>query len=151
MSFFKDIKLWLTDILCISNYDRKVERKFWKMRRLYEKVGYINRKRALRLENKLQEKYQLKVSRTAKIGENFQIRHPMGIRIGKTAEIGDNCKVYPFFVAMAAVKGDRELIRNHIRRHPKIGNDCLLGSKASVIGPVTIGDDVTIGGLCHRH
>ena len=145
MSILKDIKLWLTDILCISNYDRKVERKFWKMRRLYEKGGYINRKRALRLENKLQEKYQLKISRTAKIGKNFQIRHPMGIRIGKTAEIGDNCKVYPFFVAMAAVKNDRELINNHIRHHPKIGNDCMLCSKATIIGPVTIGDDVTIG------
>ena len=145
MSLFKDIKLCLTDILCISNYDRKVERKFWKMRRLYEKGGYINRKRALRLENKLQEKYQLKVSLTAKIGENFQIRHPMGVYIGKTTEIGDNCKVYPFFVAIAAVKGDRELIRNHIRRHPKIGNDCILGSKATVIGHITIGDDVTIG------
>ena len=145
MSIFKGIKLWLTDVLCISNYDRKVERKFWKMRRLYEKGGFINRKRALRLENKLQEKYQLKISRTAKIGDNFQIRHPMGIRIGRTAEIGDNCKVYPFFVAMAALKGDSERNRNHIRRHPKIGNDCLLCSKATVIGPVTIGDDVTIG------
>jgi serine O-acetyltransferase len=145
MSILKDIKLWLTDLLCISNYDRKVERKFRKMRRLYGKGGFINRIRALRLENKLQEKYQLKISRRAKIGENFQIRHPMGIRIGATVEIGDNCKVYPFFVAMAAVKNDEELNRNHVRRHPKIGNDCLLGSKASVIGPVTIGDDVIIG------
>jgi serine O-acetyltransferase len=53
--------------------------------------------------------------------------------------------VYLFFVAMAALKGDSERNRNHIRRHPKIGNDCLLCSKATVIGPVTIGDDVTIG------
>ena len=96
------------------------------------------------MENILQEKYQLKISRRAKIGENFQIRHPMGIRIGPTAEIGDNCKVYPFFVAMAAVKNDRELINNHIRRHPKIGNDCMLCSKETVIGPVTIGVDVII-------
>ena len=145
MSIFKEIKIWLTDLLCISNYDRKVERKFWKMRRLYEKGGYINRKRAKRLENKLQEKYQLKIPCTVKIGDNFEIRHPMGIRIGPTAEVGSGCKVYPFFVAMAAVKGDRELIKNHIRRHAKFGNDCLLGSKATVIGPVIIGDDVTIG------
>lgn len=144
MSILKDIKLWLTDLLCISNYDRKVERKFQKMRRLYEKGGYINHKRALRLENKLCEKYQLRISRFAKIGKNFQIRHPMGIRIGKTAEIGDNCKVYPFFTAVAAVKNDRDLINNHIRRHPKIGNDCMLCAKATVIGPVTIGDDVII-------
>lgn len=145
MSIFKGIKLWLTDILCISNYDRKVERKFWKMRRLYEKGGYINRKRAKRMENKLLEKYLLRIPCTVKIGENFEIRHPMGVSIGPTAEIGDNCKVYPFFVAMAAVKNDRELIVNHIRRHAKIGNDCLLGAKATVIGPVTIGDDVIIG------
>ena len=144
MSILRKFKLWVTDILCISNYDRKVERKFWKMHRLQKKGGFINRKRALWLENKLQEKYQLKISRYAKIGKNFQIRHPMGIRIGKTTEIGDNCKVYPFFTAVAAVKNDRELINNHIRRHPKIGNDCMLCSKATVIGPVTIGDDVII-------
>ena len=43
------------------------------------------------------------------------------------------------------LKGDEERVVNHIRRHPKIGNDCILGSKATVIGPITIGDDVTIG------
>lgn len=144
MSILRKFKLWVTDILCISNYDRKVERKFQKMLRLQKKGGFINRKRALWLENKLQEKYQLKISRYAKIGKNFQIRHPMGIRIGKTTEIGDNCKVYPFFIAVAAVKNDRELINNHIRRHPKIGNDCMLCARATVIGPVTIGDDVII-------
>lgn len=144
MSILRKFKLWVTDILCISNYDRKVERKFQKMLRLQKKGGFINRKRALWLENKLQEKYQLKISRFAKIGKNFQIRHPMGIRIGKTTEIGDNCKIYPFFIAVAAVKNDRELINNHIRRHPKIGNDCMLCARATVIGPVTIGDDVII-------
>ena len=144
MSILRKFKLWVTDILCISNYDRKVERKFQKMLRLQKKGGFINRKRALWLENKLQEKYQLKISRFAKIGKNFQIRHPMGIRIGKTTEIGDNCKVYPFFIAVAAVKNDRELINNHIRRHPKIRDDCMLCAKATVIGPVTIGDDVII-------
>ena len=36
MGIAKDIKIWLTDILGISNFDRMVERKFWKMRRLYE-------------------------------------------------------------------------------------------------------------------
>lgn len=69
----------------------------------------------------------------------------MGVRIGKTAVVGDNCKVYPFFVAMAAITSDHDRIQKRIRWHAKIGNDCLLGSKATVIGPVTIGDDVTIG------
>ena len=145
MSLFSRIRLWITDCLLISNVDRRAEREFWKMRRIYEKGGVINKYRARRIENKLKLKYGLCIFCSVKIGVNFQIRHPFGIRIGRTAEIGDNCKVYPDFSAMAALKGDHERFQNHIRRHPKIGNDCILGSKAAVIGPVTIGDDVTIG------
>ncbi len=136
---------WVMDLLLISNLDRKAEREFRKMRCLSDKGGFINKYRARRIENQLQLKYGLKVPCSVKVGENFQIRHPQGIRIGKTAEVGDNCKVYPYFVAMAAVKGDDQKNANNVRRHPKIGNDCILGSKATIIGPVTIGDNVTIG------
>lgn len=145
MSLFGNIKLWIEDCLLISNLDRRAEREFWKMRHLYEKGGLINKYLARRMENKLKLKYGLCIYCSAKIGKNLQIRHPFGIRIGRTAEIGENCKVYPYFIAMAAVKGDHERNLNHVRRHPKIGNDCILGSKATVIGPITIGDDVTIG------
>ena len=135
---------WILDLLLISNLDRRAEREFHKMRRLHEKGGFINKCRARRLENQLLLKYGMRIPCAAKIGKNFQIRHPQGIGIGPTAEVGDNCKVYPYFEAMAAVKGDSERNENQVRRHAKIGNDCILGSKASVIGPVTIGDDVTI-------
>lgn len=131
------------NILCTYNIDRKAQSEFDKMRRLIKKGGRLNMLRAKRLENKLQLKYQLKISCFAIIGDNFQIRHPQGIRIGKTSVIGSNCRVYPYFIAMAAVKNDDNLVGQ--RRHPKIGNDCILGSRASVIGPVTIGDDVIIG------
>lgn len=141
----RSIKTWIMDLLLISNLDRKAEREYHKMRRLNDKDGFINKYRARRIENQLRLKYGLSIPCSAKIGENFQIRHPNGIGIGRTAEIGDNCKVYPYFTAMAALKGDEERVTNHIRRHPKIGNDCILGSKASVIGAITIGDDVTIG------
>lgn len=141
----KSIKTWITDLLGISNYDRRAEREFWKMRRVYERGGLINKYRARRMANKLQEKYQLNIPCSVKVGENLQIRHPNGIRIGRTAVIGDNCKIYPYFCAAAALKGDSERYKNHIRRHPQIGNDCILGHSAMVIGPITIGDDVTIG------
>ena len=141
----KSTKLWLTDLLGISSLDRKAEREFWKMRRLYERGGRINKYRAIRIENQLAVKYGLCISCSAKIGKDLQIRHPFGITIGRTAEIGDNCKVYPYFIAVAALKGDGDRWKAQIRRHPKIGNDCILGSKATVIGPITIGDDVTIG------
>ena len=139
------IKTWIKDLLNISHFDRRAEREFWKMRRLYSKGGFVNKLRARRLENKLQEKYGLKIPCTVKIGTNFHIHHPQGISIGMTAEVGDNCRVYPFFTAIAAAKGDKERIARNERRHPKFGNDCVLCSKATVIGPITIGDDVTIG------
>lgn len=139
-SFFVKLK---DEIFDTYNIDKKAEGDYLKMRKLLKKGGRFNALRAKRIENKLQLKYQLKVPCSAVIGENFQIRHPQGIRIGRTCVIGDNCKVFPYFIAMAAVKGDND--REGQRRHPKIGNDCMLGSRATVIGPITIGDDVTIG------
>lgn len=145
MELLEHFKLWIMDLLLIGNLDRRAEREFWKMRRLSKRGGIINNLRAKRIDNQLRIKYGLRIGPSPKIGDGFQIRHPFGIEIGRTAEIGDNCKVYPYFTAVAAVKGDSERYRNHIRRHPKFGNDCILGSKATVIGPITIGDDVIIG------
>ena len=140
----ESIKIWITDLLKISNYDRRAEREFAKMRRLYAKGGLINKYRVRLMENRLKEKYLLYIPCSVKIGDNFRIRHPMGVCLGATAEIGNNCKVYPYFVAISALKGDKERNKKHIRRHPKIGNDCILGGRATVIGPITIGDDVII-------
>ncbi len=145
MGIIGKLKVRVMDLLLISNLDRRAEREVRKIRRLNEKGGIINKYRSKRIENKLRLKYGLILPCSAKIGKNFQIRHPEGIIIGRTAEIGDNCKVYPYFCAVAAIKGDSERNKHHIRRHPRIGNDCILGSKATVIGPITIGDNVTIG------
>ncbi len=145
MNNSRKIRKWLKKFLLIDSIDRNAESEFWKMRRLYARGGLINRYRAKRIEKQLQLKYVLTIPCSAIIGDNFRIRHPQGIIIGRTTEIGNDCKVYPYFVAMAALKGDDYRFSNHIRRHPKIGNDCILGAKATVIGPITIGDDVTIG------
>lgn len=139
------IKTWIKDLLWISNFDRRAEREFWKMRSIYEKGGYINKLRAKRLENKIEYKYGLKIPCSVKIGCDLHIHHPYGIRIGMTAKIGDNCHVYPRFAVVAAVKGDDMRISKHERRHASIGNDCILGHSAILIGPISIGDDVTIG------
>lgn len=139
LSKFKD------ELFGTYDLDRRAEREYQKMRVLLKKGGKLNMFMAKRIQNKLQLKYLLKIPLSAVIGENFQIRHPEGIIIGRTCIIGDNCKVYPYFTAIAALKGDNYRYSNNIRRHPKIGDDCVLGSKATVIGPITIGDDVTIG------
>ena len=145
MELLYEIKLKIKNLLGIYDFDRRAEREFHKMRRLNEKGGWLNKYRVLRIENQLEKNYGLKIRHTVKVGSNLRIHHPNGIRIGQTAVIGDNCHVYPRFSAIAAVKDDDKRILNHERRHPKIGNDCILGHSAVVIGAITIGDDVTIG------
>lgn len=141
----RKIKMFIMRILGVDNLDRRAEREFRKMYKLYHNGGRFSRLRAKRIENQLKLKYGLCIYCSAKIGKDLQIRHPFGILIGRTAEVGDNCKVYPYFCAVAALKGDDVRFVAKVRRHPMIGNDCILGSKATVIGPITIGNDVTIG------
>ncbi len=140
-----EIKTFLKELLGIYNIDKRANRLFHKKCRLYQRGGLINRYRVIRIENYLEEKYGLKIPSTVSIGKNFHIHHPYGIRIGMTAIIGNNCHVYPRFAVVAAVKGDEARILNHERRHAKIGDDCILGHSAILIGPIEIGDDVTIG------
>ena len=130
-------------LLGLYDIDILAQKEYEKMHDCLKKGGRINRLRAKRIENKLRLRYLLRIPCSAKIGVNFQIRHPDGIHIGATTVIGDNCRVYPYFFFFFKIKND-ELLKGY-RRHPKIGNDCLLGAKATVIGPIEIGDDVTIG------
>ncbi len=74
----------------------------------------------------------------AKIGRRFFIDHGMGIVIGETAEIGDDVLMYK-----GAVLGGTSL--NKGKRHPTIGNGVVIGSDATILGPITIGDNARIG------
>jgi len=74
----------------------------------------------------------------ATIGHRFFIDHGMGIVIGETAEIGDDVLMYK-----GAVLGGTSL--NKGKRHPTIGNGVIIGSNATVLGPVRIGENARIG------
>lgn len=74
----------------------------------------------------------------ATIGRRPFIDHGSMIVIGETAVIGDDVLMY-----QGATLGGRALDKTE--RHPKIGNNVMLGSGAMLIGPVTVGDDVAIG------
>ncbi|MBI2849796.1 MAG: serine O-acetyltransferase [Chloroflexi bacterium] len=74
----------------------------------------------------------------AKIGRRFFIDHGMGVLIGETAEIGDDVLMYT-----GTVLGGTSL--NKEKRHPTIGNDVVIGTGATVLGAITIGDRAKIG------
>lgn len=74
----------------------------------------------------------------AKIGKGCFIDHGSGIVIGETAEVGNNCILYHNITLGGTGK-------NQGKRHPKIGNNVLIGTGAILLGPIKVGDNVKIG------
>jgi serine O-acetyltransferase len=75
----------------------------------------------------------------AKIGRRFFIDHGMGVVIGETSEIGDDVLMYT-----GVVLGGTSLEKK--KRHPTIGNNVVIGTGATVLGPITVGDNAKVGG-----
>ncbi|MEU9856094.1 serine O-acetyltransferase EpsC [Streptomyces sp. NPDC047974] len=79
----------------------------------------------------------------AVIGRRCFIDHGMGVVIGETAVLGDDVMLYHGVTLGSRgwwMDGDRV-----DKRHPTIGDRVVLGSHASVLGPVTVGHDSMIG------
>lgn len=74
----------------------------------------------------------------ATIGKRFFIDHATGVVIGETTEIGDDVMLYQG-VTLGGVS------TNKGKRHPTLGNHIVVGCNASVLGAITIGDNVRIG------
>ncbi len=74
----------------------------------------------------------------AKIGDGLFIDHAMCVVVGETAVIGNDCVLYhnTTLGGTGNEKGDR---------HPKLGNNVIVGSGAVVLGNIKIGDNVRIG------
>ena len=72
-----------------------------------------------------------------KIGPGLYIGHPYSISINKDAVIGSYCNIRKGVTIGQENRGKR-------KGTPKIGNRVWIGVNATVIGNITIGDDVLI-------
>lgn len=72
------------------------------------------------------------------IGKRLFIDHGMGVVIGETAVIGDDCLIYHG----STLGGTGKDIG---KRHPTIGNNCMVGSGSKLLGPIIIGNNVKVG------
>lgn len=84
----------------------------------------------------------------ARIDHSFTIDHGTGVVIGATAIIGHNVTLYQG-VTLGARNFPLDENGNPIKgidRHPKIGNNVVIYSNATILGRVHIGDGATIGG-----
>lgn len=81
----------------------------------------------------------------AKIGSPFFIDHGTGVVIGETAEIGRYVKIYQGVTLGAKSISDRDKSKG--KRHPTIGDRCIIYAGATILGGDTvIGNDCIIGG-----
>jgi serine O-acetyltransferase len=74
----------------------------------------------------------------ARLGSPLFIDHGMGVVIGETAETGEGVTLY-----QGVTLGGTSLAR--VKRHPTLGRHVVVGANASLLGPITIGDNAKIG------
>lgn len=74
----------------------------------------------------------------ARIGPGFFIDHGMGVVIGETTEIGEDVTVYQG-VTLGGTGKDIG------KRHPTVQDGVIVGTGASVLGPVVIGEGAKVG------
>ena len=95
------------------------------------------------------EKTGIDIHAGATICENFFIDHGTGIVIGETTTIGNNVKIYQGVTLGAKsfeLDSDGNPVKG-IKRHPDIGNNCVIYANATILGGNTkIGDGCVIGG-----
>ena len=80
----------------------------------------------------------------ATIDYPFFIDHGTGTVIGQTTTIGKRVKIYQC-VTLGAVSLSNANKMRGVVRHPQVGNDVTIYAGASLLGPINIGDNVTIG------
>jgi len=83
---------------------------------------------------------------SARIGRAFFIDHGSGVVIGETAEIGDHCVIF-HNVTLGGTGKHRG------KRHPTVGDNVLIGTGATLLGPITIGANARVGAnsFIHMH
>jgi serine O-acetyltransferase len=80
----------------------------------------------------------IEIHPAAKIGTKFFIDHGIGVVIGETAEIGNNCTLY-HGVTLGGTSWKEG------KRHPTLKNGVVVGAGAKILGPITLGDNVSVG------
>ncbi len=80
----------------------------------------------------------------ARIGRAFFIDHGVGVVIGETAEIGDHCVMF-HNVTLGGTGKHRG------KRHPTVCNNVLIGTGATLLGPITIGANSRVGANAFIH
>ena len=75
------------------------------------------------------------------VGPGLVVKHPNGLVVGGSTVIGDRCTLLS-----GVVFGDAQPIGSRTgRNYPVIGDDCVIGAHAVILGPIHVGDGAVVG------
>jgi len=83
--------------------------------------------------------YSADISPSAKIGPGFRIAHSVGIVVGENVVVGSN---FELFHNTTLGGRDKEL---QGRKMPIVGDNVTVFAGATVLGPIMLGDNVSVG------
>lgn len=81
--------------------------------------------------------YCCEIPYTVQIGEGLYIGHPYNITLNPKVKIGKNCNIHKGLTIGQENRGKRKGV-------PVIGNEVWIGVNVTIVGNITIGDDVLI-------
>jgi len=90
------------------------------------------------IQSRCSEVWSVDIHPNAKIGAGLMIDHGTGVVIGETAVIGSNCSFLHGVTLGSTGKDSGD-------RHPKLGNDILVGCNATILGNICVGSNTKIG------
>src|SRR6056297_3070212 len=74
----------------------------------------------------------------AEVGDRLFIDHGMGTVVGETSVVGDDVLLYH-----GVTLGGKSMRRE--KRHPTLEDGVTVGANATLVGPITIGENATVG------
>ena len=86
----------------------------------------------------------IEIHPAAKIGKNLFIDHGMGVVIGATSDIGDNVTSYHNATLGGISPSINSNEQRHVKRHPTLKDNVVVGSGAQVLGPIEVGKNAKI-------
>ena len=112
---------------CFHYYFRKAQTKKNKLLRLYYKYRF----------RRVKAKHHIELDADMKVGKGLYLGHPYCITINPRAEIGENVNIHKGVTIGQENRGVRKGV-------PVIGNRVWIGINATIVGKITIGDNVLI-------
>ena len=105
---------------------------------LWTKGASADQPVALWLQSRASQAWGLDIHPAATIAGGLMLDHGTGVVIGETATIGANCSMLHGVTLGATGKDGFD-------RHPKLGENVLIGAGAAILGNIQIGDGCKIG------